>query len=483
MTDPDCGRVIFDITTSVRWHGPPVGIVRVERNLALWALNNRRNVTFVFFNPGQGGYYELKAGVQSVLCGAAVVETSGLPEPNGQGGRKTNRLPSWLRPLVLWIRNCRRMLLVRLELMRLEAKSPAPRRLAGLLQAPLMSRKYRKIMTATDGTRLPFLPYSALVGERLSFTPGDTLVSVGAGWSNTSIEIIRTLKARSGFCFILLCHDLIPLLFPQFYKNNDVDAFRVYMHEALPLAELVVVTSQKGEQDCRAYCLEQDIRVPKLAVAPLGFNLIETGKSISALPKGLTPGRFVLIVSTIEPRKGHRLLYEAWRRLAAEGFVQAYGFKLAFVGRHGWMVDELVSEIRADRTVSDHILIIHDVDDQQLHALYASAAFCVYPSKYEGYGLPVCEAFAHGKAVIASTGGALPEVVRDLSPCLDPDDSEAWYRTIKDWIQRPQLRTPFEQAIERRFEHPTWAEAAANFFAICDSCSHEHWKLSRNQST
>jgi len=74
--------------------------------------------------------------------------------------------------------------------------------------------------------------------------------------------------------------------------------------------------------------------------------------------------------------------------------------------------------------IAGQIVIIEDADDQILSALYEGAAFCVYPSQYEGYGLPICEAFARGKAAIASTGGALPEVVGGLSPCLDPNDEK-----------------------------------------------------------
>jgi glycosyltransferase involved in cell wall biosynthesis len=472
MTD-NRRRVIFDITTSFRWSGPPAGIVRVERNFALWALNNLRDVTFVFFDPDQNAFYELRVGLRALLDGGATVEPSVLPAPVWQGGRKTNRLPRWLHPLVLWLKNGRRMLLRWLEMHRLQAKTHTLTCLAGWLQIPLISRKYRKLMIASDGTRLPCLPYRALVSERFRFASDDILVSVGAGWNNTSIEAIRTLKAREGFCFILLCHDLIPLLFPHFYKANDVDAFRAYMHLALPLADVVVVTTQTGEKDCREYCRESGVKVPNMAVAPLGFDLIDLPKLNPSLPNDLKPGKFVMIVSTIEPRKGHRLLYNVWRRLVEDGIVQTHGFKLALVGRKGWMVDNLFSEILSDPTVRGKIEIIHDVDDSQLRALYAGAAFCVYPSKYEGYGLPVCEAFAYGRAVIVSTGGALPELVGELSPCLDPDDEELWYETIKEWIQYPQRRIPYEQAIKYNFKHFTWFEAAANFFSIVWSCAHE----------
>jgi glycosyltransferase involved in cell wall biosynthesis len=173
-----------------------------------------------------------------------------------------------------------------------------------------------------------------------------------------------------------------------------------------------------------------------------------------------------MLVATIEPRKGHTLLYRVWQRLLAEGIPQAARFRLVFVGRPGWMTGGLMADLRKSPAATSHIVLIHDVDDDGLAALYEAAAFCVYPSEYEGYGLPVIEAFAHGKAVIASSGGAIPELVQDLSPCLDPADEEAWFRMIKDWIVDPSRRSHFERDIKMRFRHPTWSEAAERFFAV-----------------
>ncbi len=75
------------------------------------------------------------------------------------------------------------------------------------------------------------------------------------------------------------------------------------------------------------------------------------------------------------------------------------------------------------------------------------------PPHYEGFGLPVIEAFAHGKPVLASNGGALPETVAGAFPCLPPDDQAAWETTLAEWIERPP-------AFGAAPDHPTWPEAA-----------------------
>ena len=103
------------------------------------------------------------------------------------------------------------------------------------------------------------------------------------------------------------------------------------------------------------------------------------------------------MVSTIEPRKGHQLIYNVWLKLLAEGVPQKTGFKLVFVGRPGWKVEKLIDQLKNDARLGNSLQLLTSVNDDQLAALYDGAAFCLYPSVYEGYGLPVVEAFFQQK--------------------------------------------------------------------------------------
>ena len=99
-------------------------------------------------------------------------------------------------------------------------------RRADLLQRRIMSGKYRKFMLREDDTRRPFLPYDMVVGGRIKFERGDILVCAGSGWGHTNIESLSELKSRMGFRMVLLCHDLIPLMFPHFFRASDAAATR-----------------------------------------------------------------------------------------------------------------------------------------------------------------------------------------------------------------------------------------------------------------
>jgi glycosyltransferase involved in cell wall biosynthesis len=127
------------------------------------------------------------------------------------------------------------------------------------------------------------------------------------------------------------------------------------------------------------------------------------------------------------------------------------------------MVEELIRSLTSDARLAGTVHIFDSIGDDELAILYESAAFCLYPSIYEGYGLPIVEAFSHGKAVLASNGGALPETVGDLSPCLDPHDHELWYSMMKCWMLEPEARKPYEVAIQQLFRAQSWRETAAHF--------------------
>src|SRR5258706_14048868 len=115
-------------------------------------------------------------------------------------------------------------------------------------------------------------------------------------------------------------------------------------------------------------------------------------------------------VSTIEPHNGLLLIYDAWVTHRESGIAQRARFKLVFAGRKGWMVDDLMRDLHRDPRIAGTLHVLPDADDATVSALYRDAAFGLYPSCYEGYGLPLVEQFRHGKAVLSWTGGAVPGV-------------------------------------------------------------------------
>lgn len=462
-------RLLFDLSTLARWAGPPVGIIRAERELARFARDHLEHAVFVLFDPLTDSYRQaIPRYVPSLIAGTVSMEPWSAPSATARK-RRSDRIPPALRPAAQWVLQFRRSALLALERERLRPGTDSASRIAERLQQMLLTDKYRGYLFNPDGSRRNVLRREELAGPPVAFTADDVLVCAGAPWAHANVRTVAALKARHRFRLALLCYDFIPVLFPHYYKQDDARLFRDYYEAAFPIADLVVFNARVVEQDTIAACRRLGIPIGQSCVVPLGANLPPPVQRGAPLPDGLAPGRYALFVSTIEPRKGHRMLTDAWLRLLAGGIPQRHGFKLVFAGRPGWLMDDLIERLRSDAPLRETLHLLHDVPDETLHALYDGAAFCLYPSAYEGFGLPIVEAFLRGKAVLASTGGAIPEVAAGLAPCLDPDDAGAWQTMLARWISDPAVATAHAPEIRRRFRHVSWSEAAERFFAAVEN--------------
>ncbi|MGE0503675.1 MAG: glycosyltransferase family 4 protein [Rhizobiaceae bacterium] len=460
--------VVFDISLLALHGGHAVGIIRVMRELARWARANRTDVAFVFFDRALGVFRRIMPEhLDDIVAGRALIDMSRLPDPGRSRRTLPERLPSALRGLGYWLRSPRRQAVVALERARLAGR--ARRAWTEPFVRRLLSARETVELVGPDGGRRMLLPFDLAAGEPYDFGPEDTLLYAGSDWSARTCEAVAALKALSGLRVAFVSYDVIPLKSPHFFVADRAAAFKAMFDAVIAMTDVVMVTARSVAADIAGYCEAHGMVAPQARLFLPGSDLVDAGVAPTVLPFGLQAGRYALFVSTIEPRKGHRLLFDAWKRLETEGVPRRSDFRLVFVGRRGWMVDALMADIEAHPSFGSSLLVLSSVDDHELHALYQGAAFTLFPSRDEGYGLPVVESFRHGKAVLASSAGALPEVIGDFSPQLDPRDEDAWLAALRRWIEDPAARAPYEAALARHYRHPGWAEAAATFFAVLAS--------------
>lgn len=457
-------RLYLDISTLLRWSGPPVGILRMEAELARYAAGRPEAIGCVFFDPVRNHYRLVHAdAARDLLAGKLAIDTSHVPDPRPVRRSLLPRLAEALAQQLYLVRRPRRFLIINLELMRLRLRPGMLRRSLEALQARLFSRSYRMRLIDEAGNRRAFLPLARVLGERVELGPETVIVSGGADWNTRDAAAMAALRSTQDHRQVRLCHDLIPIKFPHYFIAQDVAMFTQYMRAALHFVDRFVCISECTARDLEAFARQHGIARIDVRVEPLGADPVAPADTAGALPDGLAPRKFVLFVSTIEPRKNHALLHRVWLRLLDQGIPQAAGCKLVFVGRVGWNMDALVQDLAHNPRLQGNLLHLQDLPDGVLAALYREAAFCVYPSLYEGFGLPVLEAFSHGRAVIGSTGGALPEVMRDFGPLLDPEDEEAWTETMAQWITRPEIVAAHEARLAD-FRPTSWPEAARRYF-------------------
>jgi glycosyltransferase involved in cell wall biosynthesis len=115
----------------------------------------------------------------------------------------------------------------------------------------------------------------------------------------------------------------------------------------------------------------------------------------------------------------------------------------------------------SDAGVADLFAFPGHVPSDDLRALYDGASLLVFPSLHEGFGLPVIEAFAHGKTAVVSSSGSLPEAAGGLVSCLDPNDDDAWVAAIGRRLHDPAIVAEEERRVASGFAWPSWPTAAA----------------------
>ncbi|HEY2615944.1 MAG TPA: glycosyltransferase family 1 protein [Acetobacteraceae bacterium] len=445
-------RLILDISTIARWTGPPVGIVRVEFELAQHVIRRRPDVLLTFYDPVTESLRALELAWQEIVLGLdGAVDTVGIDFRRHRA--RWRNLLSFRYPAIM-----------RLERHRLIG-SAMTQAAAGAMQALALGSSGRRAPFADRfGRRLANVPYDLALGPQVQPDPDDTLLSAGSDWLHKGTAML-SLQRRHGFRMAVMCYDLLPLLHPEFFPAEELPRFRTYWDATLQADVRILCNSFCVAQDVRTYAAAHRLGNPATTIVPLAASPPPQG-ALPALRSPLQAGRFALFVSTLEPRKGHAMLLEAWRRLLQRGVPQRADFRMLFVGRTGWMMEDMVRQLEHDGR-RDPYAALHweGVDDLDLARLYRDCAFCLYPSRYEGFGLPIVEAFMRGKAVIASTGGAVPETVHGLSPCLDPRDVDAWTDLLGEWIERPEAHAAWEARIRSDFRPREWPEVADQIMA------------------
>lgn len=293
------------------------------------------------------------------------------------------------------------------------------------------------------------------------FKEGDILLSLGNDWDFEYYKSFYYLRKEFRVRIVGCCYDLIPVLFPQFAASKMIAAkFESYFLDVADGADLILCISKQSERDLVEMLERMGGALPPRFIFELGDNVPDAkGQEVSEELRQLCSNPFILFVSTIESRKNHEILYRAYKILAEQNKLDQLPIIL-FVGMPGWGVSDLINEIENDKFINQKIVFLNHVNDAELVFLYEKTLFCVYPSLYEGWGLPVGEALAMGKAVISSDKGALPEVGGDLVIYADPTDAKNWADEIYKMSTNKKLIKSMEERVKKDYKIRSWTDAA-----------------------
>ena len=444
----------LNITSSSRWSGNPVGIIRVEAELAKGL-------------HGKVKYFEFR--------GNEIVETNFLAsrEKKPKSYEKSSGIPRSSRVYtffetnrnvsapwqILRITGIIAVLIIRVLPTRLQER--ALTRIFNILQrfATPARRYFSKVKT--PHTRKHGNTYSAKVNEQVKhpFAPGDTVMTAGLDWTYQTPEYLNLVKAEIDIKVISWIYDVIPFSHPEVISHKEHQA-TLFKHFAMTakVSDLVVFISKSSQNEYEKFCKATGFSPPQGKTITLATDINDQGKATTA-SRGIShlevSKNYILSVGTLEPRKNYWTLINARNALSAELDIQ-----LVIVGRAGWLTADLIQFVQ--NLAGNNVVILPNVSDSELHDLYHNARAYMSASVAEGFNLPVLEAQSIGIPVIISE---IP-THRELFPAanfIETFDVPAWSRAMED-VAHNRFQRNDEPVVGKK-----WSEYAAE---VLDAATH-----------
>jgi len=414
-------RIWIDFTDFMKWRGPVTGIQRVVVNMALELRHQDIPLSYFKWN---GGFFE---EIDSALAEKALVTKSGIYRAENSdeaGADKAGFMPQFKR---------------------LYDRSPS----LGQRLAFALRRRIEEI--AILGRRMS-RPWKT---KPLDVAEGDAVLILGNNWDASYMPYLWSLKRKHGFKLCQIIYDLIPIRFPRYFRPGFATNFERYIRDSLENSDILLAISQNTKADLLNFANNDGTIRPEIDVIRLG----DTSQNASELAiPSLIDKPFVLTVGTVEIRKNHAALFKVWRSWIKKGERPPL---LVMSGRKGWLVDDLFKELKDDLELAKYVVYLEQTSDAELAWLYRNCLLTLYPSFYEGWGLPVAEALTYGKICIASNTSAIPEI-SPLVDLVDPHDVKEIANSIAKYCNSPELRDHKENLIRASYQPTTWQETTAS---------------------
>ncbi len=265
-------------------------------------------------------------------------------------------------------------------------------------------------------------------------------------------------------------YDLIPLLHPEFTNEWQVIFIQRVLAGIGP-EDWVLAISQSAKDDlCNHASVDPErVVVTYLAADPAQFRPCQDAGTLQVVRAkyGLPEGPYLLTVGTLQPRKNMEFTLRAFAQLVQEQHVP--DLSLVLTGAKGWKYEGIFADLAALPGLRGRIIVTGFVDDADLAPLYSDALAFVYPSLYEGFGLPPLEAMQCGAPVITSNVSSLPEVVGDAGILVSPTDGDALCQALWDVYRQPALRQELAQRSLVRAGEFSWQRCASETIAAYQS--------------
>ena len=294
--------------------------------------------------------------------------------------------------------------------------------------------------------------------EEIILESGDILLTVASNWDFPNHQKTLMSLSREGINIIPLLYDIIPLILPHSYGPGFPHIYKNWLDETLKSIDYALAISEHTKNDIKSYMHSIDVTGVDIDVIRLGDEIEKYTGAVSKKVEDFTSKEYILSVGTIEFRKNHITLLNAYRYILEKNDFEPP--TLLLVGRNGWLSQDVEFQVNTDPLLIGRVVVVNNIDDKELSYLYQHCLFTVYPSIYEGWGLPVAESLNYGKFCLSSPKASLPEVGGKLVEYLDPLRVDKWAEAIEFYCEQRDVLTEATSKIKTGFVVTRWEDTA-----------------------
>ena len=296
-------------------------------------------------------------------------------------------------------------------------------------------------------------------------------------------DLVHVQYTAPLFCsapIVVTIHDVSYIERPEYLTAFRATQIRASTRYTVSKAAKVITVSEFSRQGIsKAFDLDPDNIVVTPLAAQESFRPISRAQAMRTVSDALKIERpYILNVGDLLPRKNQIGLIKAFRELLNAHPELPHALVLA--GKYTWFAPQVIEEVRRSG-LQNRIVLTGFVDDDLLPSLYNAADIFVFPSFYEGFGLPVIEAMACGRAVACSSATALPEVVDGAALLFEPSSIEAQTRAIRDILIDPEFTIRMEKKSLQRAAAFNWKETAQKTLDVYYSVADHHTTLTQSK--
>jgi glycosyltransferase involved in cell wall biosynthesis len=267
-----------------------------------------------------------------------------------------------------------------------------------------------------------------------------------------------TMPLLSHLPVIVTIHDLSFFVYPQHHTEANYQFVTRNVHQAARRAGFIIADSESTKKDIMRFLHvpEERMEVIYLAAGD-GFDEKRSPETIAQTKNkyGINKPYF-LAVGSMEPRKNLASALIAFKALKE---TKKIDYQFVVAGGKGWK-NEAFYRLLKKLSIDEHLVLTGYVPEEELPALYQGAEVFVYPSLYEGFGLPVLEAMSSGTPVITSNASSLPEVAGDAALLVNPMETFDLYRAMEALVMNPALKADFKEKGFKQSKKFTWEKTA-----------------------